>query len=560
MIVYGDHETTVATDVALQAVIGRAERLADAPAGLGWHEQCVALFIALAGLVQGCADAAFVARGDADEIDPVQAIGIDALIAVARAIDGSWRTRFACQVLPDVSGLVGWSGLPPTVTIRRCEGYAYYALYPEAYLIAGQGVSADAVVIGLRSIGTGLAALVAAASGADDIFTVRPVGPPFARTLAVGPALTALVRQAAERPFVLVDEGPGLSGSSLGGAADWLEAQGVARARIAFAPSHAGDLGVQASTAHRTRWASATRLAAPFDALFLSDDGLPLTRWFEELTGAVSAVRDLSGGAWRAMSPWLDAPADPGREARKYRIEAERGCFLLKFAGLDERAAGKFARARALHAAGFCAEPLALRHGFLCERWIAGDPIPDAPMLPTLAAYLGFRAERFAAPASGASLAELVAMARHNLGGSLGSAAAQLAAAWTPTRLEVLQSQVRPVHVDGRLHRWEWLATSAGAIKTDAIDHSEAHDLIGCQDIAWDVAGAAVEFDLTAPERVALTRSVMGGRDEADALVACMTLAYLAFQTGWWSYAPEGDGRWRRDYYAARAAALNPTD
>ena len=35
-------------------------------------------------------------------------------------------------------------------------------------------------------------------------------------------------------------------------------------------------------------------------------------------------------------------------------------------------------------------------------------------------------------------------------------------------------------------------------LKTDALDHSEGHDLIGCQDIAWDVVGAATELELSA--------------------------------------------------------------
>jgi hypothetical protein len=54
---------------------------------------------------------------------------------------------------------------------------------------------------------------------------------------------------------------------------------------------------------------------------------------------------------------------------------------------------------------------------------------------------------------------------------------------------------------DNRLHQWEWLIRDDGSIlKTDAIDHCSAHDLVGCQDIAWDVAGAIVEFDFSASE------------------------------------------------------------
>ena len=47
-------------------------------------------------------------------------------------------------------------------------------------------------------------------------------------------------------------------------------------------------------------------------------------------------------------------------------------------------------------------------------------------------------------------------------------------------------------------------------MKTDALDHAFGHDLVGCQDIAWDLAGAAVEFDLDTEERETLARRSRG--------------------------------------------------
>ena len=66
-------------------------------------------------------------------------------------------------------------------------------------------------------------------------------------------------------------------------------------------------------------------------------------------------------------------------------------------------------------------------------------------------------------------------------------------------RLDALGTpDLAPVRIDGRLHAWEWLVLADGSLlKTDAIDQAAGHDLIGCQDIAWDVAGAAVEFALS---------------------------------------------------------------
>jgi glyoxylase-like metal-dependent hydrolase (beta-lactamase superfamily II) len=57
--------------------------------------------------------------------------------------------------------------------------------------------------------------------------------------------------------FVVVDEGPGLSGSSFAGTADALERLGVAPDRIAFLPGHGGDLGPEAAPAAVARWRTA---------------------------------------------------------------------------------------------------------------------------------------------------------------------------------------------------------------------------------------------------------------------------------------------------------------
>src|SRR5207253_11092270 len=105
---------------------------------------------------------------------------------------------------------------PERVEIRRPEGYAFYALYPEAYSAAASAL--DGVgpikVVGIRSIGTGLAAMVAARLGGELPVTVRPVGDPFRRELSISAELAAALLDDAHASFAIVDEGPGLSGSS----------------------------------------------------------------------------------------------------------------------------------------------------------------------------------------------------------------------------------------------------------------------------------------------------------------------------------------------------------
>jgi hypothetical protein len=90
------------------------------------------------------------------------------------------------------------------------------------------------------------------------------------------------------------------------------------------------------------------------------------------------------------------------------------------------------------------------------------------------------------------------------------------------------------VHTDNRLHLWEWLVLDDGRLlKADALDHSAAHDLVGCQDIAWDVAGAIVEFGLTDDESVSMCARVERTGHAVDRdLLAFLTPCYLAFHLG----------------------------
>jgi hypothetical protein len=287
-----------------------------------------------------------------------------------------------------------------------------------------------------------------------------------------------------------------------------------------------------------------------FDALLVQRSAVSIADWFADLTGPPTApLRDVSGGAWRSG---CDRPADPAREARKFVLTTARGDFLLKFAGLDRAARAKFARAKALFEAGFGPEPLGLRYGMLCERWVVPVQRND---VPPLARYIAFRAGAFPAKVQGAWLASLVDMARYNIGKLLGTRAHRLFVD-ADAQARSLQNYVRPVYVDARLHRWEWVPTAGGWLKTDAVDHAEAHDLVGCQDIAWDVAGAIVEWDLPQGGASALVGEVMPGRAEAADLTRLMTLCYLGFQIGWWSYANDPSAPIQRDRYAARAASL----
>ena len=130
------------------------------------------------------------------------------------------------------------------VAVRVPQGFAYDGLYPETYAAAARHLASRvgpprALVVGLRGIGAGLSAVVAdtlARRGVDvRSVTVRPRGDRLDRTLAADEALDRLLRDAAATPgtwAVVVDEGPGDTGSSFAGTAAALAARGFDDGRI----------------------------------------------------------------------------------------------------------------------------------------------------------------------------------------------------------------------------------------------------------------------------------------------------------------------------------------
>ena len=322
MLVYGDGERQCDPAGLCAAISADIEACLAAPAGLSRHQRLVSAFIIAGELVQGLADARFAAR-QADDWTTVDAAGTAFLLELARAGGLSWDSGFAASPMlpPDWRERLFALAEPPLVTIRRPEGYAFYALYPEAYHAAARrsGLGPQTRVIGIRSIGTGLAAMVAAALGAAAPITLRPVGHPYGRRPEIAPALAERVLGDTHADFAIVDEGPGLSGSSFGGVADWLVDHGVPEERLHFFPGHGGPLGPQARAEHRQRWDRRPRHVIDFDALVLHAERPDhrLEAWLVDLLGPLAAPpEDISGGGWRRLVRALKQAAGNGTHAR----------------------------------------------------------------------------------------------------------------------------------------------------------------------------------------------------------------------------------------------------
>ncbi|WP_343717530.1 hypothetical protein [Inquilinus sp.] len=560
MLVYGDAERAEKPEQQLGRVTAALDRAHAATAGLDRHDHLVEALIEAGAFAQGAIDAEFEAAGR-DAPSPLRDAATALLIALAAEVRRSWASGFPAGPVDPASrhriaALAGMP-LPAEIRCRLAEGFAFYALYPEAYVEASAGLAGirPVTVIGIRSIGLTLGAVVAEACGADRLVSVRPVGHPFRRELAIDASLAADLLRHPDTTYIVADEGPGLSGSSFGAVADWLEAHGIHRGRIRFFPGHGGEPGAQASPAHRERWRATTRHVVEFDALALRprQPWHGLGSWIGDLAGP-GRLEDLSGGAWRdclALPRDRWPPAQRQQERRKFRWDTGGRRFLAKFAGLGGHGRDKLARARALHDSGFCPEPAGCRRGFLVERWIEeARPLDLAAfdrstLLRRIAAYLGFRARRFpATPGSGATPRSLAEMLCHNAVEALGPEAGQ-AFGRLARMADRLDRRIRRVETDNRLHCWEWLQDPNGALlKTDALDHCMTHDLVGCQDIAWDIAGAVIEFDLDPDEQAELQARV--GQDAGHPvdpdLLRFLAPCYAALQFGSWSMARAADG------------------
>jgi hypothetical protein len=232
-------------------------------------------------------------------------------------------------------------------------------------------------------------------------------------------------------------------------------------------------------------------------------------------------------------------------------------------------------RAFLLHRRGFIPEPLDYRHGFLVSRWHEITmPLEEAPIARTdwlshAAEYLAFLANRCRVEAAGASLEELLNMTCVNVREALGEkAAAGVADRWRG-RLAEIAAACTPVAIDGRMHVWEWLALPDGRLlKSDALEHHADHGLVGCQDLAWDLAGLRIEHAMTRAEceqlivALAATTPYRPQREKETFLTWC----YSAYQMGYYALAKEAAATWdpdeerrsarRRDFYASRLRRL----
>ena len=419
--------------------------------------------------------------------------------------------RELCRRLPRLRAL-----LPPLdrlIALSTWEGFRYYALFPERYTDAAgrwrRGhPRSSAWVIGLRSMGSALGAVVAAhllqTEATIRYSTLRPRGEPDRRCCRTGPRLRKEMRDW-PGDFLLVDEGPGLSGSSLGGTALLLESLGIASSRIALMPSW------DAPVDHFHQ--------APLSAVWQRLQRYPAS----PLTPPEDAVTDLSAGGWRTVFPGRKTCVTWPQHERAKFLSSQGG--FIKFAGLGPAADAAIDRARELAAAGFAPAVLEASAGWIRYPVLRSRPFRPHSPLPAWSEaagnYMAFLASRFRLGARQPPHAQLLEMVDVNLRELLGLVP-------LPEAPEGV-----PVALDARMQPQEWGWTDGRWIKFDGIDHHDDPFFPGPCDIAWDLAAVEIEYGLALGQAVLNVYQRRSGDRHVTHRLPWYRIAYCAFRTAY---------------------------
>ena len=454
--------------------------------------------------------------------------------------------------------------VPELVTIAKPEGFAYYGLHPLAYARLVNSLPDNfnqAAVIGLRSIGTTLSAVVMAAlrvrGKRAERITTRPEGHPFDRHCHFAAEQLPWSRSqcGAGANFLVVDEGPGLSGSSLLSVGEALVAAGVPIAAITLLCSHNPDPErLQAPNANR-RWKSFRSVGLGFGERTPRDAG----DWIGTGVWRDYFLRSENGSGYDRPACW------PQMERAKYFTRNYTAVY--KFEGLGRYGSDVVQRSRQLADLRLGPRITSSAHldGYACYERVTGHSLADAKrhdtsageeVLRRLARYCAIRAKEFACdlPQPAPDEVSLEEMCRENAREEFGI---EMLPAFSRLPCE------RPVIADAHMMPHEWIETPSGKlVKIDGASHGDDHFFPGPCDIAWDLAGVIVEWRL--PQAAAeffLREYRRASRDDPSARLDRHLLAYLLFRMGYCKMASEAmhgsdeEGAFRKAFQHYRALA-----
>ena len=455
----------------------------------------------------------------ADTDSPHARIAAEITQSIANAVVGC-----PTEKLEALSAIAQQMRVPETIQMSIPEGFVYYALHPLAYtkmadsirtLAKDARVGHPAAVIGIRSIGSTLGAVVAAALARNHIradrITVRPAGHPFDRIMQFTSAQLRWIAEARHQraEFLVVDEGPGLSGSSFLSVGEALLGAGVERRRIHFLCSHPVNPDALLAPQAAERWRG-------FHSYWTNPHHPP-----------GDGLIDLSAGRWREEFPFSETvPSWTNMERMKFLSPDRRR--LLKFAGFGRFGDEVGRRADLLASEGFGPTCFGVHDGYAEYEVVSGRPMCrqdlSRDVIERIARYCAMRTSEFAIAQPEPS--PLRAMTRYNYEQEF----SETAPPWPH-----LDAPRRPVLCDGRVQPHEWVMKADGTmVKTDGEAHGDDHFLPGPADIAWDLAGAIVEWHMDcAGEEGLLARYAKLSGDDASGRIPDYIAAYSVFRASY---------------------------
>lgn len=410
--------------------------------------------------------------------------------------------------------------VPGSIGISPPEGFTYYALHPLDFAMAAEklaDIAASFAIIGIRSIGTTLSAVVAAALNRlgkpVNRISVRPAGHPYARNAKFSASQSLWISEqlAGSAHFLIIDEGPGRSGSTFLSVAEALADAGVSNGGITIIGSRQFEPAGLCAKDAAARWRR-FRFVATTPSL-----SSRFAKWLY-----------LGGGDWRRQ--FLDEEKDwpeSWTQMERFKVLSPDQREFIKFEGMGRT--GREARIRAfvLADAGFSPAATDVGDGFLSYATVNGKHLSkddiDSSFLQQIARYCAFRASEFRQSATNGF--ELEKMLVHNVQQEFGREL-KLQAGMLATG--------EPVLVDGRMQPYEWVATPEDKlIKTDGTSHGDDHFFPGPCGIAWDLAGVILEWDLDQQAREFLLAKFreFSGMEISRELDAYL-LAYCVFRLG----------------------------
>jgi hypothetical protein len=430
------------------------------------------------------------------------------------------------------------------------EGFAYYALHPGkvAALIETMRLGTRVGVLGIRSIGVTLSAVACASLALRGTWSqricVRPAGHPYDRKLEVTPSLRRWLALAEGAEFLLVDEGPGISGSSFLSVAEALESCGVAASRIHLLGSREVDPATLRAPDARRRWERFAFNGVPAAPLEPPGAGVNISGvvWRRTLCRHFQCAEDAMPAVWAPMEP------------ASFLASNEQSIF--RFEGFGHYGDAIGARSALLADSGFAPRYFGNCRGFGEYALVPGRMLNtcdlSSELLERMSCYLAFRSTAFTTSAE--QTPELEAMLRWNwqneFSEELSNAESQLNAE-------------RVVVCDGRMLPHEWLRTEQGEIlKLNAGSHGDNHFFPGPCDIAWDIAGTIVEWELQWEARVFFVGEyTRRSGDPVAKRLGPYLLAYATFRMAWSRMAAAAmqgeydEALLQRDYRRYRAQA-----